>query len=147
MAVGTFTIESLEQQTGVSARTLRHWIRLKVIPKPIGKGRGARYEDRHVIRARAAKVLRSQRVSLAGIRARLGALPDEEVLKLVPPAPRAVTAEGIPVPPPAPTYPARTYELVTLMDGLFLMVDPSRGAVLRRIADEIYRYYGSVSPR
>lgn len=144
MAVGTFTMQSLEQQTGVSARTLRHWIRQKVMPKPIGRGRGARYDDRHVVRARAVQHLRtSGRLSLAAIRSRISPLSDEQVLALIPPLPRPTTPDGVPVPPPAPTYPAQTWEVVVLMDGLLLMVNPSQGAVLRRIADEIYRYYAA----
>jgi hypothetical protein len=35
------------------------------------------------------------------------------------------------------------WEVVELMDGLLLMVNPSKGAVLRRIADDIYRHYGT----
>jgi hypothetical protein len=31
---------------------------------------------------------------------------------------------------------------VQLMDGLTLLVDVTKGAALRRIANDIYRYYG-----
>jgi hypothetical protein len=30
------------------------------------------------------------------------------------------------------------------MDGLALMVNPNRGELLRRIADDIFRHYGAV---
>jgi hypothetical protein len=35
------------------------------------------------------------------------------------------------------------WEVVHLMDGLVLMVNPTK-PVVRRIADEIYRYYGGL---
>jgi hypothetical protein len=58
-----------------------------------------------------------------------------------------VSAEGVPPPPPGVSYPAVSWELVVLMDGLILMGNPERGAVLRRIAADIYRYYGGAAPR
>ena len=143
MAVGTFTIQELVARTGVSVRSLRHWVRLKLVPKPIGTGRGARYDDRHLIRARIVQLLRSRRVSMPQIRAQLAGQTDEQLLALLPPPPRATTPEGLPLPPPAPTYPSSMWEVVPLMDGIFLMVDPGKGEALRRIANEIYRYYGA----
>ena len=52
MAVGSYSIQQLQAETGVSARNLRYWIRLKLVPKPLGRGRGARYDDRHLVRVR-----------------------------------------------------------------------------------------------
>jgi hypothetical protein len=54
-----------------------------------------------------------------------------------------VIADGVPAPPPAPMYPSVAWQVVTLMDGLVLMVNPNKGALLERIADEIYRLYGN----
>jgi hypothetical protein len=54
-----------------------------------------------------------------------------------------MTAEGLPAPPPEPTYPRASWEVVTLMEGLVLMVNPKRGPALQRIADDIYRRYGA----
>jgi hypothetical protein len=34
------------------------------------------------------------------------------------------------------------WEVVQLMDGMVLMLNPSRGPVLRRIAADILRHYG-----
>jgi DNA-binding transcriptional MerR regulator len=156
MAV-TYSIQALQAQSGVSARTLRHWVREKVLPKPFGRGRGARYDDRHVLRARVIHRLRATRLSLPAIRARIDKLSEPELLALVAPEPSATTtiavpapvpaqqspAEAAPSPPPAPTYPSSAWEVVELMDGLLLMVAGSKGPALRRIADDIYRYYGS----
>jgi DNA-binding transcriptional MerR regulator len=143
MATRAFTMHELVAQTGVSVRTLRHWIRQKVVPKPIGRGRGARYDDRHLIRARAVAHLRKSGVSIARIRAQIGSRTDEELAAMVPPEARALTPEGLPPPPPPPTYPSELWEVVPLMDGMALMVNPAKGEVLRRIADEIFRYFGT----
>jgi DNA-binding transcriptional MerR regulator len=136
-----FTIQELTAKTGVPARTLRHWIREKLVPKPNGRGRGARYDERHLIRTRVVQHLRAT-MSLRAIRSQIAAVSDEELAKLVPPV-RAMTPEGLPAPPPAPTYPSTLWEVVHLMDGLVLMVNPTK-PVVRRIADEIYRYYGGL---
>ena len=142
MVPGTFTMHDLERESGVAARTLRHWIRQKVLPKPVGKGRGARYDTRHLQRARAAQVLRAARLSLRAIRTRIGNLSEQELLALAPP-PRKTTPEGLPAPPPEPSYPAVTWEVVELIGGLVLLVNTTKGPAVRRIADDIYRHYGA----
>ena len=60
---------------------------------------------------------------------------------MLPPIPRPTTPDGVPLPPAAATYPFTTWELVYLMDGLSLMVNPSLGPLVRRIADDIFRHY------
>ena len=149
MAGKTYGIRELQGLAGVQARTLRHWIRQRLLPKPLGVGRGARYTEQHVLRARAILHLRGQRRSLPAIRKQLGQLSDEQVLAMLPrTSDKRLTAEGLPQPPPAPTYPSVTWEVVTLMEGLVLLVDSQRAPGLRRIADDIYRYYGGLpAPR
>ena len=93
-------------------------------------------------RVRVIQHLRTTRLSLNAIRARIGPLNDEQLRALLPPAPRATSRDGVPPAPPPPSYPAVMWESVTLMDGLILFVQSGKGAALRRIADEIYRYYG-----
>jgi DNA-binding transcriptional MerR regulator len=141
MAGGSYSIQELQAQTGVSTRSLRYWIRLKLVPKPLGRGRGARYDERHLIRVRVIQHLRNQKLSTDAIRARIASRTDAEIAAMVPPAPRAVTPEGVPLPPAAATYPFQTWELVYLMEGLSLMVNPSFGPLVRRIADDIFRHY------
>ena len=142
MATRSFEIQQLLDQTGVSVRMLRYWIRLKLVPKPIGKGRGARYDDRHLTRVRVVQHLRHSNLTTRAIRSRIGSRSDEELLAMLPAATRAVTADGMPAPPTAPTYPSAMWEVVVLMDGLLLMVNPQKGELLRRVADDIYRHYG-----
>ena len=135
-------MQELQALTGVRVRTLRHWIRKKLLAKPAGKGRGARYNERHLQRAKVIGLMRSQRKSLREIRSALDRLSDDELPALLPKPKLALTPEGIPVPPPPPSYPAVSWEHVVLVDGLVLMVDASKGQLLRRVADEIYRHYG-----
>lgn len=134
-------MQSLQAATEVSARTLRHWIRRGVLPRPLGRGRGARYGEDHLLRARVARQLRAQRLSLRAIQRRMSGLSEADLRALLPPPVLKQTAEGLPAPPPAPSYPAVLWETVVLMDGLVLMVSTSRGALLRRIANDIYQHY------
>lgn len=143
MANYTYSMQEVEAQTGVNARTLRYWIRHRIVPKPIGRGRGARYDERHLLCARVTRVLREQGKSLHEIRNQIARSSPEELAALAP-ASRPVGADGTPVPPPAPTYPFSLWEIVSLSTGIALMVDPTRGAGVRRVADEIYRHYGTV---
>jgi DNA-binding transcriptional MerR regulator len=147
MASTTFYMRELAEQTGVLPRTLRHWIRKKLLPKPFGKGRAARYDAGHALRARVISQLRAQRRSLHAIRAMLEKSTDEQLQALLPPRRVAVTAEGIPIPPPPPSYPATAWEIVVLTDGLVLMVNTTKGPLLRRVAAEIYRHYSSPTDR
>jgi hypothetical protein len=100
-----------------------------------------------MVRARVIQHLRNAKVPLRQIRARISSLNEEQLFGLLPPDPRPTTADGAPLPPPDPTYPFSSWEVIQLMDGLFLFVDPTKGAVLRRIADDIYRYYGTPQRR
>lgn len=142
MGAVTYTMDGLAAASGVPARTLRQWIRMRLLPKPAGRGRAARYGDEHLLRARAVRHLRRAKVSVPKIRARLGGLDEGALRALVPPPPRVMSVDGVPPPPPAPSYPRTSWELVTLLDGLVLMVNPQRGPALQRIADDIFRHYG-----
>jgi len=143
MAAGTYTASELVTLTGVPVRTLRHWVNRKVVPKPIGRGRGARYDERHLLCVRVAQHLRKSGSSLRAIRPRIAGASDAELRALLPPAPRPTTPEGLPVPPAPPSYPFVSWEVIGLVDGLILMVNPAKGPLLRRIADDIYRHYGA----
>jgi DNA-binding transcriptional MerR regulator len=136
-------IHELEAATGVPMRTLRHWVKKGVLPRPRGLGRVARYTESHLIRAQAIKHFRASKVSIREIRKRIGELSDEEVKAMVPPPTRA-SADGVPVGPPPTTYPFVMWELIGLTEGLFIMLDPRKGPALRRIVDEIYKHYSLI---
>jgi len=145
MRTPAHSMKELETLVGVQARTLRHWIRKRLLPKPLGRGRGARYTEEHLHRACAIRDLRAQRASLRTIHARLSQMSAEQ-LAAARPQPSTSLPETAREPPPAPSYPFQTWEVVTLIDGLVLLVNPGGRPVLRRLADEIYRHYGG-SPR
>jgi DNA-binding transcriptional MerR regulator len=141
MASITLTMRELSDQSGVTARTLRQWVHEGVLPPPRGRGRAARYETQHALRARAAQALRKAGGSLSAVRRKLASMSDEDLAAFAPKPVRVTDAHGVPAPPPAPSYPSDPWEVVQLMDGIVMMVNPRRGPALRRIADEIYRHY------
>ena len=49
MAERSYSLDELAAESGVNARTLRSWVTSKVLPKPIGQGRGARYSANHLL--------------------------------------------------------------------------------------------------
>ena len=138
-----YTWTALEHASGVSARTLREWIRKKVLPPPLGGGRGAHYDDRHVAAARVIRHLRASGEALSAIRARVEGRSESELQALLG-APVAVSsaedadAGTVEASPP----PVQNMQLIELMDGLTLVVNADRGWQVRRIAEEIYRQYG-----
>jgi DNA-binding transcriptional MerR regulator len=141
MSGETYTVQEFEAAVGVRARTLRYWIRRRLLPKPLGHGRGSRYGENHLLRAHAIQHLRNQNLSLNTIRNQLVGLSPAALRELVPAERRPRQIDEIPPPPPAPTYPSISWQVVQLMEGLSLMVNPARGAVVQRLADEIYRHY------
>ena len=146
MTTADLGIHDLEKATGVPMRTLRHWVKQGVLPRPRGRGRVAKYTVTHLVRAQAIKHFRASKLSLREIDRRIGKLTDDEVKALLPPPARPISQDGVPAPPPPTTYPFAMWELVGLADGLFLMLDPRKGPALRRIADEIYKHYSLTVP-
>jgi hypothetical protein len=96
-------------------------------------------------RACAIRDLRAQRVPLKTIHARLSQMSAEQLADARP-RPSMSLPDTASEPPPAPSYPFQTWDVITLIDGLVLLVNSGARPVLRRVADEIYRYYGG-SPR
>jgi hypothetical protein len=41
-----------------------------------------------------------------------------------------------------PDYPHQSWQSVTLVPGLVLLVDTTQGEVLQRLASDIYKHYG-----
>ena len=142
MTTSIYTARQVTTLAGVGLRTMRHWIRQGLVPRPIGRGPGARYTDDHVTRLRATQVLREKGTRLVAIRSQFNKMTIEQIAALIPPPPRATTPDGIPVPPPPVNYPAWKYEVIELTKGLLLMVRTDTGELPRRIANEIYRHYG-----
>ena len=146
MAGEKYTVQQLRAAAGVSARTLRHWTKLKLLPKPLGRGRAARYEESHLLRARVIHQLRSAGVSLPHIKGRLAGLSEPEVRALLAPEASEAYPGGAPLSPPEPSYPFTSWEVVQLATGIVLLVDSQRGPSVRRLANEIYKYFGAAPP-
>lgn len=137
MSSSIFTIFDLQRATGVSARTLRRWTKSKLLPKAIGRGRAARYDDDHLLRAQVIRQLRAERRAHAEIHERLCTSSREQLAASLR---QPVTVEA---PPGAalsePAYPFTSWEVVPLAAGLALLVNPARGPAVRQLADQLYR--------
>jgi DNA-binding transcriptional MerR regulator len=143
MSSHTLTLLELQQASGVPARTLRRWIKRRLLPKPIGRGRSARYGDEHLLRAKAIHGLRLERRSLRQIQERLSTSSREQIgAGLARPLTleaRPVTLEARPGPAPEPAYPFTSWQVVQLSAGLALLVNPARGPAVRQLAEQLYR--------
>ena len=133
-------MKRLLDATGISERTLRYWIRKKLAPKPIGRGRAARYTDEHLNRIRIVKHLRSTKLSLAKIRFVLTSQSDADLLATIPKV-VPTFADGLPLPPPEPNYPFSSWQLIEVGPGLVIFVRANAGVMVRRVAQAMYEHY------
>lgn len=69
----------LEAETGFSARTVRYYITQGLLPPAHGRGPSATYDDTHLLRLRAIRLLKDRHLPLEEIKAALGDLRDEEI--------------------------------------------------------------------
>lgn len=161
MTTGTYTSGQIVSLTGVGIRTFRHWIGLGILPGPHGRGPAARYGEEQVDRVRAIQALRAQGAKLDEIKRRISTMTPQEMASLIPPQqpPRVATIgdasrpdaagaaanDGVPSPSAPVGYRATPWEAVELIPGLLLMVGQNRGDLVRRLADEIWRRYGSAA--
>jgi DNA-binding transcriptional MerR regulator len=135
----SYTIAEVAAAAGVAPRTIRHWVRERLLPAPPFRGAATTYDRERFVRARAIARWRAQGLRLRAIRQRLAATPLAELERLVAPTP---SPDAPRVPPPPPTYPAEAWERVVLLPGLELHVRPDASLALRRIAQDIYTHYG-----
>lgn len=146
-----YSLIELEQASDVPVRTLRDWIRKKVLPSPLGGGRGAHYSEQHAAAARVIRGLRKTGMHLDAIRARVVGRSEEELRALLQDTPSAqveassVVVSSANVKAADVAYPVQTLEVVALADGLTLLVNAERGAHVRTMAEDIYRRYGGRS--
>jgi DNA-binding transcriptional MerR regulator len=141
MPTVTYTMPELESASGISARTIRKYMSMAMLPRGSGQGRGARYDERHLRRVRLIHQLRAQGEKLTAIRLRLQKLSEAELDAMLLET-RPITAPTeLPPSPVTPFYPHKPCEIVELMDGLTLTVDPNKGELVKRVAAAIYRHY------
>lgn len=70
-----YTFEELCSLTGVSSRTLRYYIQIGLVDKPIGQTRGAHYLSLHIEKILRIKQLTEMGISLERIREVLSGSP------------------------------------------------------------------------
>jgi DNA-binding transcriptional MerR regulator len=78
-----YTIQELEEETGIPARTIRYYITRGLLAPAYGRGPSARYDLGHLLRLRLIDRLKNQRLSLDEIRERLGDLSDADIEALL----------------------------------------------------------------
>lgn len=145
--MGTHRMRDLIQATGVTERTVRFYVARGVLPRPEGRGTGPIYTEEHLLRLRAVRHLRAQRVSLDDIVARLAGLSREQLTRLVapspPPSPATSTTSAGPLAATgeARGYTAERWERVPLLPGLELHVRGDAGPLVHRLAAEIHARY------
>jgi DNA-binding transcriptional MerR regulator len=84
----SFTLADLSRLADVTARTVRYYVALGLLPSPGQAGPGARYPESALSRLRLIRELQRNHLPLAEIRARLAGLSDVEVAGLLaPPSP------------------------------------------------------------
>ena len=62
MTIKTFSLDELCQLTDFSKRTVRYYIQLGLVSRPVGEGRAARYTGKHL-----GQLLRIKELSAAGV--------------------------------------------------------------------------------
>jgi DNA-binding transcriptional MerR regulator len=159
--MGTLRSRELCQATGATPRGVRFYVERGLLPKPEGRGTGPIYTEEHLIRLRAIRLLRAQRVPVDAIRVRLSRMSRDEIIALgTPPAPPTAP---VPSAPPAAnpgvgataTAPAERawsvdrprsadlWERIPLLPGLELHARAGAGALVERLAAEIYARYSA----
>jgi DNA-binding transcriptional MerR regulator len=140
-----YTLKTLASASGVPWRTIKEWIRKKVLAPPLGGGRGSHYDDAHLTTARVIRHMRSSGLPLDAIGARIRGRSLSELKALLPADAPNITgarlaadkADGL-----ASGFFSRmqTLQAVELTKGLTLVVDAERGEA-REMAEEIFRRY------
>ena len=77
------TARELAELAGTTVRTIHYYASEGLLPAPGGSKRDASYTAAHLARLRLVGALREEGLSLAGIRARLAPLTDQQALEVV----------------------------------------------------------------
>ena len=88
----TYTLRELCDSAGVTPRTVYYYVQQGLMPHPGARGRGTRYERRHLHRLKLIRLLQADGKPLAEIRRRQAALSDAQVEREVAGASRAAAA-------------------------------------------------------
>ena len=109
----SYTLEQLEKLVAVSARTIRYYTGIGLLPAPDERGRYAYYSEDHVQRLRLIKRLKESEVSLKAIKRYIENMTAEQMAAALAgapewePAPESTAAPATAI-APAPAVPADT---------------------------------------
>ncbi len=118
----TYSSAELCTLTDVSLRTLRYYISIGLVDRPVGEKRAAHYTQRHLEQLLRIRKLSDAGLSLERIRELLGA--DTEEVPLRPPAPGTVSVRSH----------------VLLAPGLELVIDPQAAGLSPEQARNLIRH-------
>lgn len=115
--VDGYTISELADAAGLSRRTVRFYVQQRLLPPPIGEGRGAHYDASHLERLKRIGELQAGGYSLEAIRRILEG--------------KQAAAEPIPaeVRETAGKWSAELWTRVTIAEGVELHLDATRRQV------------------
>lgn len=125
------TMKQLVEQLHVGPRGVHGWIKAGVLPRP-KRGRGARYDDEFVARARWIDRRRMDGWLLSSIKEELDETPRETIL--------AAAGGGGTTPAQTPVVTER-WERIVLLPGLDLLFRADGPPLLRQMAEMIARTY------
>lgn len=153
--MGIYRIQDLMKATGLTRRVIRFYVQRGLLPPAEGRGTGTNYGEEHLVRLRAVRRLRAERLNVAQIRARLAKLSSAELAQLGAPGAgeggspgaRGVSSTGAPHTGSATSHfpGAERWERIALLPGLELHFRSDAGPLVLRTADEIRSRY-SVAP-
>ena len=99
----------LVEQTSIAARTIREYIRLELLPAPVGSGPAARYTREHLLRLWVIAEGRRQGVLLADLKLELAKMSPRDMARHKPKKTAEKAAPGpspaVAAPPVAPPEP------------------------------------------
>jgi len=117
MDSGELSIGELADAAGLSRRAVRFYVQQKLLPTPLGRGRGRHYDASHLERLRRIGELQSAGHSLDAIRRILSGHPV--------PAPQPQNGEDRPA-RPKPALSAELWTRIRLMEGVELTFDSTK---------------------
>jgi Ca-activated chloride channel family protein len=141
-----YTLSELARQAGVSSRTVRYYIQRGLLHAPEFRGPDTQYDDAHVLRLRAIRVLQDAYWPLDAISSTLhgksaeqlraitnGKLPQRVAVAVA----AGTVGESATAPTPESTRSPRRSTRFSLADGLELWLDDEASASVKRLADAV----------
>jgi DNA-binding transcriptional MerR regulator len=152
--MGIYRMQDLMKATGLTRRVIRFYVHRELLPPADGRGTGPVYDEEHLIRLRAVRRLRAERLNVAQIKARLAKLSPAEIAQLgaVPgavggPGGGPADAAGLSGPSTTGHFPgAERWERIVLLPGMELHVRADAGPLVQRTAEEIRSRYSAALP-